>query len=326
MGVIKMFEGKKIAIVLPERLGDTLFNTPSIEFIKHYYPNCHIDAICLSPVTAAVIENNPHIGQYFIKPHRKQCAKLKNDYDHFLFLSDYEHYFPEYIRWLAPNTLVLENMKHDAHLAEQKLRFLSELCDKPMPDYLLHYFLYPSDSDEHTIAAELKHLGINKNESPVIGLHLGCRRIAKRWLWSPKKDRFTHKKVWAMENFITLAHELTKQIPSLRFIVTGTKAEGAMIKEFCKAVPNAINFANKTSVLQAAALMKHLTLYLACDTGTTHIAYAMQTPTVVLFGPTNLNRFGPFPKSANNHVVQGKTISDIQIEAVKSAVKNALGH
>lgn len=318
-----MFEEKKLAIVLPERLGDALFNTPSIAFIQHHYPSASLDAICLSPVSAAVVQNNPAINHVYIKPSKSRCQKLKLNYDHIIFLSNYERHFPDYIRYFGKKSLVLKDIHKSAHLALQKLQFLEKLTGKTIKEDMLAYQLYPSATDDKKIKLLFSELGLDKSNAPVIGLHLGCHRIAKRW-WRFRKDRFNHKKVWPLENFVALCKALKKNRPDIRFVVTGTKAEAAMIKDFCQSVPGAIDFANKTSVLQAASLMKHLSLYLACDTGTTHIAYSMNTPTVVLFGPTNFTLTGPFPDTAKVTPVKAESIDAITIEEVKKNIESLL--
>ena len=58
------------------------------------------------------------------------------------------------------------------------------------------------------------------------------------------------------------------------------------------------NLAGATSLPQLAALLSRAALFVGCDTGPMHMAVAMGCPVVVLFGPANPRRTGPFPGDA----------------------------
>ena len=58
--------------------------------------------------------------------------------------------------------------------------------------------------------------------------------------------------------------------------------------------------------MQLGALIESCDLYLTCDSGPMHIAAAVGTPTVALFGPTSPTRHGPY---GENHEVIEKPVS-----------------
>ena len=55
-----------------------------------------------------------------------------------------------------------------------------------------------------------------------------------------------------------------------------------------------INLIGKTDILQLGALLEMCDVCLTCDSGPMHIAAAVGTPTVALFGPTAPNRHRPY--------------------------------
>jgi len=57
--------------------------------------------------------------------------------------------------------------------------------------------------------------------------------------------------------------------------------------------------------LQLGALIERLNLYITCDSGPMHIAAAVRTPTIALFGPTSPTRHRPYGKE---HVVIQKHV------------------
>ena len=58
--------------------------------------------------------------------------------------------------------------------------------------------------------------------------------------------------------------------------------------------PYVIPLMGKTSLLELAALEKAASVHVSSDTGPLHIANAMKTPIVALFGPTMPQRSGPY--------------------------------
>ena len=56
----------------------------------------------------------------------------------------------------------------------------------------------------------------------------------------------------------------------------------------------AINFAGKTTLTELAVLYERAAVVISTDTGPMHLAAAMGTPVVALFGPTAPWRTGPY--------------------------------
>jgi ADP-heptose:LPS heptosyltransferase len=54
-----------------------------------------------------------------------------------------------------------------------------------------------------------------------------------------------------------------------------------------------LNLAGKTTLAQTAALLQRARLSLSADTGVMHLAYAVGTPTVSLFGPGLQHKWAP---------------------------------
>ena len=57
---------------------------------------------------------------------------------------------------------------------------------------------------------------------------------------------------------------------------------------------HAINLAGASSLRELAALMKKASLVISNDSGPMHLAAAMGTPVIGLFGPTDPRRVGPY--------------------------------
>ena len=121
----------------------------------------------------------------------------------------------------------------------------------------------------------------------------GCRTIAfapvSRW---PSKD-------WPAERYGELARLLLARDPALRILVVGGKADAAVGAAIADAVPAAdagrlFNLCGKTSIAESLALLAKCDLLVANDTGPVHMAAAVGTRCLVLFGPTRPDWTGPY--------------------------------
>jgi ADP-heptose:LPS heptosyltransferase len=61
-----------------------------------------------------------------------------------------------------------------------------------------------------------------------------------------------------------------------------------------------IDFAGKTTMKELIALLRRLRLFITNDSGPMHLAAAVGTPVIVLFGPTDPARTGPY---GNGHTI-----------------------
>jgi heptosyltransferase-1 len=99
------------------------------------------------------------------------------------------------------------------------------------------------------------------------------------------------QKHWFEERWVELARLVGQQIASGRavrqVVMLGGPGDALAAERIAAAAEGAIlNLAGKTSLREAAAILRGAALALGVDTGLTHIAIAMRTPTLALFGST----------------------------------------
>ena len=100
-------------------------------------------------------------------------------------------------------------------------------------------------------------------------------------------------KRWPAERFGALAASLRDRL-GLRSLVTWGPSERELAAAVVRASSGAAMSAPATSVSDLAALMRDAALVVSGDTGPLHIAAAMGTPVVGLYGPTWPERNGPW--------------------------------
>jgi lipopolysaccharide heptosyltransferase I len=100
-------------------------------------------------------------------------------------------------------------------------------------------------------------------------------------------------KRWPADRFGALADTLLKRT-GLRSLVTWGPSEQGLAESVARASAGAASLAPPTSVSDLAVLMRDAALVVSGDTGPLHIAAAMGTPLVGLYGPTWPERNGPW--------------------------------
>lgn len=100
---------------------------------------------------------------------------------------------------------------------------------------------------------------------------------------------------WPMERFAEVASWAHRR--GLRVVVTGSAGELALARAVARVarLPQGSVLAGRTALDELAALVADARLVVAGDTGVAHLASAYGTPSVVLFGPTPPDLWGPPP-------------------------------
>ncbi|HXY40070.1 MAG TPA: glycosyltransferase family 9 protein [Vicinamibacteria bacterium] len=99
-------------------------------------------------------------------------------------------------------------------------------------------------------------------------------------------------KLWAPDRFGALAQALRRQ--ALLCLVTYGPGEEALAEQVVAASAGAARRSFPTTLLDYVELARRARLVIAADTGPLHLACAVGTPVVALFGPTDPARNGPF--------------------------------
>ena len=110
-------------------------------------------------------------------------------------------------------------------------------------------------------------------------------------------------KSWPLENYLALAKQLTAPeglLPKAHIMLHGSKEEKNHLAAFTESFsPQDITNAAGCSIMKAAILLKHSHCYIGNDSGLTHMAAAVGTPTLALFGPTRDDLYAPWGPKAS---------------------------
>ena len=101
------------------------------------------------------------------------------------------------------------------------------------------------------------------------------------------------KKVWPIDRFLDLIRVLRRRFDSKTVIILGP-AEGQEIRRaFEIAGGGTFIFLHGLSLIQLASAIRGCRLFIGNDSGVSHLAAALEIPTVALFGPTDPEIWSP---------------------------------
>lgn len=110
-------------------------------------------------------------------------------------------------------------------------------------------------------------------------------------------------KAWPAERFAALADGIEEELGA-QVLIAGGPGDVAAAESIRRQMRHpAVSLAGETSVLQLAAVLKRCRLFVGNDNGPMHIAAAVGTPVVALFGPTDPAEWGPW---GEGHIVLHK--------------------
>ena len=160
----------------------------------------------------------------------------------------------------------------DPHLVRQHLALLDPLGIAASSEHLR---FVPSPADQDAAVRFAAERGLKDHSFAVI--HPGAK-------WPPKQ--------WHADRFASLVQRLKPL--GLRSLVVGSAEESGLVHAVASpAGDGAVPLAGELSLGTLAALIALARVFIGNDSGLSHLAAAMDTPVVALFGPTEPDRTGP---------------------------------
>ncbi len=203
-----------------------------------------------------------------------------------------------------------------AHMLERYLEFARALGLPPAPP--LRELPADANADERARAL------CAASSRPLVLLGLGASKPANRW---------------PAQRFGELARRLVRDA-EVDVAFTGGPADRALAAQALAAAGDArvLDCVGALSLREFAACARRARLFIGCDTGPMHIAAAVGTRVLALFGPADPRRTGPYPLEQHRvlrvppappaglhsaHVPRART-SDLSVELVSAAALEQL--
>jgi heptosyltransferase I len=296
----------RILLIKLSALGDVTQTLPTLEAIRAIYPQAEITWL-VEEAAAPILADHPALDTLLISRRRSWLAAWRSSGS----LKVTWREFRQMVQTLRqrPYDLVIDLQ------GLLKSAFWTSLARSPRKigfdrtreySYLaLTERLPPYDPDEHAVRRYLRvaqHLGAAGE--PVrfrLALPVGAGKDLE-YLWTEKTGPLIimhpgtrwATKHWPPESFASLADALTRERQA-RVVFTGSPADRPLIARIRSRMQTpAEDLSGRTDLKALARLFYQADVAVTTDTGPMHLAAAVGTPVVAVFGPTAPWRTGPF--------------------------------
>jgi len=315
----------KIAIVKLSALGDVIHAMIVLQFIKKKYPESEIDWF-VEKSFFGVLENNPHINQI----HQVNLKSVNKTKSFFLIWKELGR-----IRKLGKYDLVIDmqGLLKSAFIAQKIPSDITLGFDKDsLRESLAAKFYnkaYKIDYAENIIKRNMnlvaRALGLSVDQQDILN--------KQPFLYSSQKYTFnaisnTKKnialipgasypsKCYPAEKFV----ELTNQIDANFLTIWGNEKEKIIVNEM-KRLSNNIEVLEELSLDSLISLISQVDLVIGSDTGPTHISWALNIPSITLFGPTPGYR-NTYQTKINKIIESESVVNPLKINKNDYSIKN----
>ncbi|MHB8346979.1 MAG: glycosyltransferase family 9 protein [Acidiferrobacterales bacterium] len=288
---------KSILVIVTQRIGDVLLTTPLIRSLRHAWPEARIDVLVFEN-TEGILNGNPDINRVLTAPvrrhfwnHLRFLVRLFRKYD--LAMTTQTGDRPTLYAWVSGKQRV--GLRTPRKKEQWKTRLLTRTIGfDHLNTHTVLINLAIADLLEIPRCPEVVVSWVAEDEKAIDAtLPFDSRHQAFAFLHAYPKFNY---KMWSQQGWIELAHWLRSQ--GLRTVLScgNDPEELVYVRALAAEFPiDTVNLDGKYGLGQVACLLKRAKLYVGPDTVVTHMAAALGTPTIGLFGPSNPVRWGPWP-------------------------------
>lgn len=284
------FPVRHILIIRPGALGDIIITLPALFAIRSYFHNAHIEIMGHTPFLEIVK------GRFYADTiSRFDQADIAA-----LFIKDAQ--LPESLRSrIRGMDMIISFLLDTDGIFIENLKAAGAR-------HVIHYEPFPAQGERiHIINHFLKFLNLIgipfSLDAPRVFLHEDDMRFGDNFLKGKITDRKRilvavhpgsgcRQKCWSVECYAELILWLDKEMDIQPIVISGP-ADTKIIEELKARVKDSFVPADHLPLPHLAAVINRCKLFIGNDSGITHLAAALGTYTIALFGPTDPSTWGP---------------------------------
>ena len=305
---------KRMLVIRLDRLGDVVLSTPALQALRHQFPHAFI-AMMVRPACREAVEGHPCLDEVILYDKEglqrnpletfrfaRRLRRYAFDTALVLHPSNRSHWIPwlagipvriGYDRksgWLLTHRLPHRKQEGAKHEARYTLELLEVLGFAP----LMSAPQVPVRPEaDRRVEALLSGSSVAQAER-LVAIHPSASCVSKRWM---------------PERFAQVADRLVTEC-RVRICLVAGEADAPHAEQVAHAMRQpALNFAGRLSVGELAALLSRCRLLISNDSGPVHVAAAVGTPVVDVFGRNQRGlsplRWGPV---GDGHVILHKEV------------------
>jgi lipopolysaccharide heptosyltransferase II len=299
-------------LIKPCCIGDVIMTTPLLDVIKQSYPDARITYIT-GTWSKAIAEHHPAVdaiidcgsvgipGRYKLHDYLKLVRQLRSQHYDLAFVLDRSPMLT-LLPWLAgvacrvgPDSLGRgfsltdrvqvsadpTQLQHQAEIYLDLARAIGLHSDHPR----MHFI--PTEQERQSIyPASGKQIAVFAGGGSNPGMDLTSKR-------------------WPIASYQALTARLVHEL-DLQVLLIGGESDKALNQQLLAGIDvpdgSVVNLAGKTSFGQTAAQIESCILFIGNDSSPMHLAAAVGTPVIAIFGPTSPTEYGPYPLDDPQHI------------------------
>ncbi len=289
-----------ILLIKPGAIGDLLELTPVIRALANRYRGTRLSVLVGTRDTATLFQHNPHVSEVIVFDRRGEHKSFLSLLKFWSRLHEKKYDLVVHFQrsnlkaWILasaafPCRLLVyhKSRKTDVHVLDNYLDTIAPLGIREQHHRLE---LYTGREDDAYADDFFAREGCSSGV--VIALNPGASNPVK---------------LWSADQFTELADVLVETL-SAKIIIVGGKDDAALAESIAgntkKAKP--LVLAGKTTLLQLGAILRKCDILVSGDTGPLHLATAVGTRVVGLYGSVDPARTGP--AGPGHRVIQAKGV------------------
>jgi ADP-heptose:LPS heptosyltransferase len=293
-------EPRKILVTLLCPLGDTLLATPALYALRKRFPSARIVGLTNRgnygivdgnpDLDALVVVNPPGPGLEWARVARVLYQMRREQFDVIVNFSTLGQVLTsisgssKHIDFPLPHFWWLRPTRDEQFISGHAIdRYLdvAHQAGAPLPTEPAERTprLYLSGKDRAVARSILRKAGITPRDV-VVTMH-------------PGGEGFQRRKQWSTDRFAEVARGLIEQYQA-KIVIVGGPTDKVLAQAIAAQLPVApLDTTGMTTLKQTAALIEASTLFIGNDSCPMHMAGAVGTAAIGIFGPSNIQQFHP---------------------------------
>ncbi|HEV8185608.1 MAG TPA: glycosyltransferase family 9 protein [Chthoniobacterales bacterium] len=304
---------QRILVIRGGAIGDFVLTLPAIKLLRDNFPDSHIEILGYKQIVALAERRfyadatrsieYAGLASFFAKGAAlpSELADYFASFDLIVsYLFDCDKIFETNLRRCGVETLLVGSPKisGDDHAATQLARPLEELgLSLQSPSARI----FPSAADRE-FARSLLEL----SATPMFALHPGSGSATKNW---------------PLTSWRSLGEQLLASGTARSLLAVGGEADRDGLAALKELRDGRVQFAENLPLPHLAALLERCAMFIGHDSGISHIAAAVGTSSVLLFGPSDPDIWAP--RNTNVRILRAASgnVRDLAVTTVTSAVR-----
>jgi lipopolysaccharide heptosyltransferase II len=336
--VSDMQQFRKILVIKLRAIGDVILATPVLENLRQAYPQAQIGFLTEKPC-APIVDGHPAIDEVLVLDRRQKGASQA-----LIRQVRERHYDAVFDLFGNPRSAVLTWLSGAPTRVGFRFRGRK---------YAYNVKVEPRGDRVHEVEFNLDAL--RALQIPIVTRRLQVavdaesdNLAAQFWRAHELQDRLViglnasggwYTKRWPLESFAQLGDRLRRELNAVVLLLWGP-GELDEVKNIAQMMREPSLLAPSTTLKQLAAMLSRLTLLVSNDSGPLHLAAAMGTRVVGIYGPTRPDLQGPWGdgheivvknglaclgcNGVTCKIVTHDCMKQLEIEAVWQAVQRVL--